>query len=70
MPLHENKTCPRCQQPFECKVGDISHCQCSGLVLTPEEKIFLEARYNDCLCINCLRELKNKSTFFKEKFFP
>lgn len=69
MPSHETKYCPRCQQPFECKVGDISHCQCNGLQLSTEEKNFIEQRYNDCLCRKCLEELKNKYVLFKEKYF-
>jgi hypothetical protein len=34
-----------------------------------EEASFLEARYGDCLCRNCLLELKQQSVFFKEKYF-
>jgi len=68
MPAHEAKICPRCKRPFECKVGDISHCQCSGFVLTGEGMAFIEERYNDCLCANCLKDLQNKSTLFKEKY--
>lgn len=68
MPTHEAKNCPRCQQPFECKVGDISHCQCNGIQLTEEERSFIEQRYSDCLCRSCLEALKNKYTLFKEKY--
>jgi hypothetical protein len=66
--MHETKTCPRCQQPFECKPGHISACQCNGIQLTEEEKAFIADRYDDCLCINCLRSLKDKYVFFKEKY--
>jgi hypothetical protein len=68
MPLHEPKTCPRCGQPFACRVGDVANCQCSSVTLTIEERAFIEDRYEDCLCINCLKDLKNKYVFFKEKF--
>lgn len=68
MPQCEQKVCPRCDQPLECKVGDIAHCQCSTIELTLEERSFIEDRYSDCLCINCLKDLKNRYTFFKEKF--
>ncbi|MHA4808372.1 cysteine-rich CWC family protein [Flavitalea flava] len=54
---HEEKYCPRCKSAFECKVGDITQCQCFGIGLNPEEKKFLEERYEDCLCRNCLLEL-------------
>lgn len=56
---HEEKYCPRCRAPFECKVGDIAQCQCYGVALTLEEKAFMEERYEDCLCRNCLMELKH-----------
>ena len=68
MPLHEPKVCPRCNKQFECRVGDIANCQCSSITLTIEERAFIEDRYQDCLCGNCLKELKNKYIFFKEKF--
>jgi hypothetical protein len=66
---HEEKYCPRCRGAFECKVGDITQCQCFGVGLTPEEKTFLEERYDDCLCRACLMELKQRRVLFKEKFF-
>jgi len=69
MPLHEQKNCSRCGQLFECKVGDISHCQCSGIQLFAEVQAFIDSKYQDCLCLNCLQSLNNKYNFFKEKFF-
>lgn len=68
MPQHEPKICPRCRQQFECRTGDVPNCQCSAVSLTIEERAFIEDRYEDCLCINCLKDLKNKYVFFKEKF--
>lgn len=68
MPHHEPKICPRCAQLFECKVGDIANCQCSSIALTLAERSFIEDRNTDCLCSNCLKDLKNKYVFFKEKF--
>jgi hypothetical protein len=69
MPFHEQKNCPRCQKVFECKAGDVANCQCAGISLTLEERAFIEDRYSDCLCINCLSEMKNKYIAFKEKFW-
>lgn len=69
MPLHEQKNCPRCNQSFECKVGDINHCHCSNITFTLAEKAFIEERYSDCLCNACLKDLKNKYTLFMEKYF-
>lgn len=68
MPLHEIKTCPRCDNIFECKAGDINHCQCSCIELTVEERCFIEECYADCLYASCLIQLKNRYTFFKEKY--
>ena len=57
---HEDKYCPRCHQLFECKVGNITQCQCFGITFTDEEKKIIEKNYNDCLCSNCLTALKNE----------
>jgi len=66
---HEEKKCPRCSQPFECKVGNISNCKCNSIKLTAAERSFIESRYQDCLCQNCLVNLKQGYTFFREKYF-
>lgn len=68
MSQHEPNICPHCNQPFECRAGDVPNCQCSSISLTIEERFFIEERYTGCLCINCLKDLKNKYIFFKEKF--
>lgn len=67
---HEEKKCPRCNSFFECKVGNVTECQCSGISFTEEEKKFIGEKYNDCLCRNCLLALKNKHILFAEKYFP
>lgn len=69
MPVHEQKNCPRCNKAFECKVGDITNCQCNGITIPLEERNFIEERYNDCLCAGCLKELQSKYTLFKEQFW-
>ena len=68
MPLHEVKVCSRCNNAFECKAGDIAHCQCNNIQLSVEERAFIEERYKDCLCANCLLQLKDRYTLFKEKY--
>jgi hypothetical protein len=68
MPGHEIKNCPRCNKIFECKAGDITNCQCSNIKLSVEERAFIEDRYSDCLCADCLLQLKNGHALFKEKF--
>jgi hypothetical protein len=68
MCTHENKLCPRCKKAFECKPGNITQCQCFSIKLSIEQKAFIEQRYNDCLCENCLATLQNDIELFKEKF--
>ncbi len=58
MCLHEQKYCPRCNLQFECKAGSIHLCQCSAVYLNEEEKAFIAGQFDDCLCINCLHQLK------------
>ncbi|MEP7254329.1 MAG: cysteine-rich CWC family protein [Ferruginibacter sp.] len=65
---HDIKTCPRCNRQFECKAGSITQCQCSSINLSAEERIFAEAGYDDCLCINCLHILREEYLHFKEKY--
>ena len=60
MPHHEAKNCPRCQADFECKVGSILECQCSSVFLSVPERDYVGARYDDCLCVNCLEEMQTE----------
>jgi Cysteine-rich CWC len=55
---HENKTCPRCSAAFECKVGDITRCQCYNVKLNDAERDSISLHYNDCLCAACMKELR------------
>lgn len=55
---HEIKTCPRCKQSFECKVGDVANCQCN-IALHQKTKEFLRKTHNDCLCAKCLMEVNH-----------
>jgi hypothetical protein len=57
----EPKYCQRCQAPFECRVGNIPQCQCSGIQLTAEDKTFIAANYTDCLCRACLLAITTSS---------
>ena len=51
---HETKTCPRCSAVFECKVGDITKCQCYTVRLNDAERDFIARNYTDCLCAACM----------------
>ena len=44
--MDENKICPRCHSNFECKVGDITKCQCYTVKLNDAEREFLARTYN------------------------
>jgi len=58
VPSHESKSCPRCQSTFECKVGTILECQCSDVFLSENEREYVNTRFDDCLCVNCLMEMQ------------
>ncbi len=58
MHKHEEKKCPRCNKAFECKVGSILLCQCTTVTLNEEERTYLRDRYTDCLCAQCMQDLK------------
>ncbi|MEP7163409.1 MAG: cysteine-rich CWC family protein [Ferruginibacter sp.] len=66
---HEDKYCPRCNRLFECKVGNISQCQCNNIKLPEAVAAFIDRQYNDCLCLKCLQELAELS-FSKENNQP
>lgn len=57
---HEDKYCPRCNRLFECKLGNILQCQCFGISFTDAEKERIGKTYTDCLCRQCLLDIKNE----------
>jgi hypothetical protein len=68
MCVHEQQYCPRCNKAFECKVGNITQCQCYGIILSAEERAYIDSKYNDCICRDCLLEMKNEWVHFKNQF--
>jgi hypothetical protein len=52
----EIKTCPKCGSKFECNNYNIFKCACLQVPLTPEARQHIAENYDDCLCMNCLRE--------------
>jgi hypothetical protein len=36
--------------------------------LSDEQRAYIEQRYNDCLCMDCLQYLKGELDLFKEKY--
>lgn len=55
---HEEKNCLRCNSSFECKVGDISNCQCYAVKLSDKERDYIGAQFSDCLCAGCMETMK------------
>lgn len=41
-------------------------CQCYEVKLSPEEREFISERFDDCLCANCMKELK--AEYHNQKF--
>ena len=54
----EIKNCPKCGDTFECKVNDITNCQCYGVNLNEKQREFVKENYGDCICRKCLEEIK------------
>jgi hypothetical protein len=67
MNKHEEKKCARCNATFECKPGDIVHCQCYGIELNAEAEAFIQKQYSDCLCRNCLLQLQQSYFLFQSQ---
>lgn len=57
---HEIKRCPRCYSGFECKSGTILLCQCQEIILNEGELKFIEERFEECLCLSCLVDLRSE----------
>ncbi|QJW89478.1 cysteine-rich CWC family protein [Spirosoma taeanense] len=63
MNKHTQAGCPRCHQPFICKVNSILKCDCLQINLTHEETQYIRDKAllnydGDCFCLNCLHQLK------------
>lgn len=57
---HETVGCPRCGTAFECKVGSINLCQCVAVQLNEEQRNYVRSQFANCLCANCLREVRTE----------
>lgn len=60
VPKHEVNQCPRCTTEFECKTGSVLQCQCQLLTINAQQLGYIVSKYDDCLCVNCLRELRSE----------
>lgn len=59
-PSSDYSACPRCGQPFHCGVAD-ARCDCFEVQLTPGLREQLAAQYSSCLCVSCLKQLKDQA---------
>ena len=60
MTKHELIECPACSQMFECKQGSITICQCSNIQLSREQLAYIAERWEGCLCLSCLEDIKQQ----------
>jgi Family of unknown function (DUF5522)/Cysteine-rich CWC len=67
MPQHEIKACAACNQPFECRVGDVLRCHCTSVELNEAQRQSLADTYDDCLCHQCLQEFSDGAIPQKEE---
>ncbi len=56
--LHTKKHCERCGTEFLCAAGSISRCECLTVELHADERKYIAEHYNDCICAQCLRDMK------------
>lgn len=54
------KDCQRCSNHFYCNVNDIVHCQCYSFRIEKEESEYIQQKFSDCLCSNCLAVLQKE----------
>ncbi|MFN3852373.1 MAG: cysteine-rich CWC family protein [Spirosomataceae bacterium] len=66
MEKHAPDECPRCGSVFTCKANSVLKCDCMWIDLNPNELRYIreysEVTFGEytCLCVKCLRELKEE----------
>ena len=66
----KDKKCQRCSSVFTCNSKDINQCDCNTIELGKDLKYFLSKTQYDCLCNQCLCELKDIVQESKKETFP
>ncbi len=56
--MPKRKVCPRCGATFECLHDQIALCHCATVRLDENSRNYVKANYSDCLCHECLLEIK------------
>ncbi|TNF33205.1 MAG: hypothetical protein EP315_08660 [Gammaproteobacteria bacterium] len=54
------KSCPRCQQTFQCESSGTRSCPCDRIPLNEAQRDYIANHYSDCLCPNCLVDLSKQ----------
>jgi hypothetical protein len=52
----ETKSCPKCGSKFECSNHNIINCGCMHIPLNSQTRKLISEKFDDCLCISCLKE--------------
>ena len=56
-----NATCPRCGSAFLCGIELPTPCHCTEVTLTDAQRAFMAARWQGCLCRDCLLEISRQA---------
>jgi len=56
--IHATSVCPLCKEEFICKAGIISQCECFSITLSDKTREILREKYDECLCVKCLKKLE------------
>ena len=64
------KKCPRCKTAIECKVEDVTNCQCSAQNISNNTRVFLYRSGVDCHCNACLSYYDSILTKNTDLAFP
>lgn len=54
------KICPICGCKFVCLSDKITECQCIKVELTPKQREVIRQQFDNCLCIDCLKNIGKK----------
>ncbi len=60
------KNCPRCNTLFECRNENIMECDCIKIILSHHDQQYIAQKYDGCLCLKCLKEIKAMALHLKK----
>ena len=63
-PKYEPRECARCKEHHICTLS--VHCTCFEMEITDKVMDYITLHFDDCLCKDCLEELKKND--FKSQF--